>query len=287
MKGVESHFKLVFEININFVAEVDLKPELEAAIALPPSYETVCVRVQLAQKFYAITQEQYNQCERLVSDQHQQQQGWAAVSANLEDLLKDFQRKSEAFAKMHQLQEEKIARHKKYLDKFQSNLELLSRIPVIPALLNNFEKDNSEETIDKEVLKLCEVVSDDDGSTMNQENHSTTQSGTESSDEESDDQNHPRIISLLQWISMKDTQCTLNQVAYDCEQLIDELSEKSINQWKSEKECALKFIQKYPRKNISGLSSRLFALSQIMEKALEIVNEQADLARSFVQVSIF
>lgn len=40
------------------------------------------------QQIYEVDTEELKACERMVLDQHLQQQGWAAVVANLEDLVK-------------------------------------------------------------------------------------------------------------------------------------------------------------------------------------------------------
>lgn len=58
---------------------------------MPATYSTLVARAQLAQNCYGIAREQTRTCERLVHDQHLQQQGWAAVVANLEDITQMFQ----------------------------------------------------------------------------------------------------------------------------------------------------------------------------------------------------
>lgn len=66
---------------------------------MPAMYTTVCHRALLAQQFYDVAKEQVKICERLVHDQHLQQQGWAAVIANLEDITVEFRKRSEIFRK--------------------------------------------------------------------------------------------------------------------------------------------------------------------------------------------
>lgn len=70
---------------------------MEASLNMPASYSTVVSRSQLAQEFCELAREQSKICEKLVHDQHLQQQGWAAVVANLEDITAEFKARSERF----------------------------------------------------------------------------------------------------------------------------------------------------------------------------------------------
>lgn len=74
-----------------------LTEKIKEAQDLPASYSTVTYRAQLAQEFYELALSQIKMCENLVHDQHLQQQGWAAVIANLEDLINDFKKRSERY----------------------------------------------------------------------------------------------------------------------------------------------------------------------------------------------
>lgn len=64
---------------------------------LPASFNTVHRRTQLAQLLYERAKEQLNVCERLVHDQHLQQQGWSAVVASLEDITVELKKRAESF----------------------------------------------------------------------------------------------------------------------------------------------------------------------------------------------
>lgn len=81
---------------------VDLTEKVREAQDLPASYSTVVHRANLAQQFYELAREQTRVCENLVHDQHLQQQGWAAVIANLEDLSSDFKRRTERYRKTYE-----------------------------------------------------------------------------------------------------------------------------------------------------------------------------------------
>lgn len=83
---------------------------------MPASYSTVVSRAQLAQEFCELAREQSKICERLVHDQHLQQQGWAAVVANLEDITAEFKSRADKFqASFQQYMEMRMS----YLDFLQ------------------------------------------------------------------------------------------------------------------------------------------------------------------------
>lgn len=79
----------------NFLTDVDLQVQIEASLAMPATYQTVVTRAQLGQQCCVLAREQTRICERLVHDQHLQQQGWAAVVANLEDITQMFQSRAD------------------------------------------------------------------------------------------------------------------------------------------------------------------------------------------------
>lgn len=56
-------------------------------------------RTQLAQEFLELARNQNRLCDKLVHDQHLQQQGWSAVVANLEDITTEFRKRSDIFEK--------------------------------------------------------------------------------------------------------------------------------------------------------------------------------------------
>lgn len=85
---------------------------------LPPTYQTVATRCQIALQFYEMAKEQYKMCEDLVHDQHLQKQGWSAVIANLEDITVDIKKRMEVF-------DENYA---EYLEERETYVKLLERL---------------------------------------------------------------------------------------------------------------------------------------------------------------
>lgn len=84
---------------------------------MPATYQTVVSRVQLAQQCCGLAREQTRICERLVHDQHLQQQGWAAVVANLEDITQMFQSRADLLHQSFAV----------YLSERQQHMELLAK----------------------------------------------------------------------------------------------------------------------------------------------------------------
>lgn len=69
---------------------MDVRDRVEACLDMEPNYNTVVVRAELAKQICEMASQQLHICEKLVHDQHLQHQGWRAVVANLEDIVKTF-----------------------------------------------------------------------------------------------------------------------------------------------------------------------------------------------------
>lgn len=84
---------------------------------MPATYQTLVARAQLAQQCCGLAGGQTKICERLVHDQHLQQQGWAAVVANLEDITQMFQSRAAVLEQSFAV----------YLSERQQHMELLHK----------------------------------------------------------------------------------------------------------------------------------------------------------------
>lgn len=105
-------------IYFNFLLpDVDLQTQIDASLAMPATYQTLCARAHLAQQCCGLAREQTRICEKLVHDQHLQQQGWAAVVANLEDITQMFQSRAEQFQQAFVLYLAERQQHTDLLDK--------------------------------------------------------------------------------------------------------------------------------------------------------------------------
>lgn len=77
---------------------------------------TVVSRCQLAQQLYDLGREMSRKCEQLTHDQHLQHQGWAAVVANLEDIITSFKKRIDLFQHTYLIHSEEEIEHMKLLD---------------------------------------------------------------------------------------------------------------------------------------------------------------------------
>lgn len=90
-------------------------------------------------------------------------------------------------------------------------------------------------------------------------------------------------LSLLKWISAKDNQSTLEQVADQCTRGLEHISEDMMEALKAEAELALQATDKPDMKEIGGLGERLYGLETFMAQMRKLVNEQSELAQSLLQ----
>lgn len=115
--------------------EFDLREQVDRSLELPVANETVMRRAQLAQRMYDMARDEDRLCERLVHEQHLQQQGWSAVVANMEDLTDEFRQRFKSFCEIFERHLEKRSSQVGLLKHFGDDLEKLSRIPILPGLM--------------------------------------------------------------------------------------------------------------------------------------------------------
>ncbi|EFN87856.1 RB1-inducible coiled-coil protein 1 [Harpegnathos saltator] len=220
---------------------------------MPATYQTLVSRACLAQQCCGLARDQTRACERLVHDQHLQQQGWAAVVANLEDITQMFQSRADQFQHSFALYLAERQQHMELLDNFNADLGMLAKIPILPALRAHAEG----------------FMNPDDQPSESSE--PALSDGTE------------EVLSLLRWISAKDNQSSLEQVADQCSRGLEQFDERVMQSLKAEVNAAIDNANKQDMKEIKGLGERLFALEQLMVQAKKLVFEQGELAQGFVQ----
>lgn len=124
-------------LNIDFEDDTDMMEMIESCMSMQPSLDTLVARTELAVDLSEQALKQKETCERLVHDQHLQQQGWAAVTANLEDLTRAFKNKSEMLLMAFNEFTKCKARHEDLLKLFSEDIKQLDAVPIIPTLLEN------------------------------------------------------------------------------------------------------------------------------------------------------
>lgn len=237
--------------SIDYGCDVDLQHQIELSMEMPATYQTLVARAQLAQQCCALAREQTRICEKLVHDQHLQQQGWFAVVANLEDIIKMFQTRTELLQQSFDVYLAERQQQMQLLNNFQQDLETLAKIPILPALRAHAEG----------------LLSPDD-----QEDNSEQQS-----------EKNEGVLSLLRWISAKDNQSSLEQVAEQCSRGLEQFDEKAMALLKADVTTAITNSNKTDMKEIKGLGERLFALENLLAQSRRFVLDQSELAQGFLQ----
>lgn len=92
-------------MNVGYITEYNVagdeyKDRVMGCLNMEPNFNTVQARTEIAGELYEEDHKIYSICEKLVHDQHLQQQGWAAVLANFEDLISTFRKNGNAALKL-------------------------------------------------------------------------------------------------------------------------------------------------------------------------------------------
>uniref|UniRef100_A0A1B0C9Y8 RB1-inducible coiled-coil protein 1 n=1 Tax=Lutzomyia longipalpis TaxID=7200 RepID=A0A1B0C9Y8_LUTLO len=275
----------------------DLKDQVERCLSLPANYNTVVKRAQLAQQIYELGREETRTCEKLVHEQHLQQQGWAAVVANMEDLTEEFKKRCSDFQNAFNEVLEKRIEYLECLSHFNEDLDKLSNIPILPALLQNAEKPfhafddvYENDSFQKGIEKVAEggfpessTRTTREGSAEETKSSSSSVKESEEKGEEGDDKVSVKAMTLLQWISAQENQISLRKMAAECLKSLEQFDEKEMTSLKTEVKNAIENAQKEDVKLIKGLEDRLSGLEKLMFDVKNIVKEQSELAQAFQQ----
>lgn len=112
----------------------DVEAQVSGALALPSSYSTVVSRSQLAQQLYERGKQQLGASDRLIREQHLQQQGWAAVVANMDDLTHTLRASLDRFRHVFEQYLAERPRYLQLIDSFHVDVQLLARVPLLEPL---------------------------------------------------------------------------------------------------------------------------------------------------------
>lgn len=214
-------------------------------------------RAQLAQKIYEKAKEEIRICETLVYEQHLQQQGCkyqfyfvnrmdfflhftfsftilgAAVMANMEDLTVEFRQRFEDFYRSFDQHLSRQTEFNEFLESFNDDLEKLSRIPVLPGLMSDALQG----------FHGFDDIYDDNESFTGGDNSDRSRSRTISDGQdveeppvdemEISEQQKARGLTLLNWISAKENQTTLQSMAESCSKGLKMFERDSISTLKA------------------------------------------------------
>lgn len=242
---------------------------MNRCLVLPAEYNTVVIRAKLAQKMCESATKEIKKCEKLVFEQHLQQQGWAAVMANLEDLTNEFKQRSQVILNTIDVYLEKRPRYLDYLNSFPDDLLKLSTVPILNELMPSAQHDfhgfdeylhdnvsytgstsadsgtsvggSSSNSRNRESLSGCDSGGVGDSSSQMQGQLDTviptnSQAGKTQNDKAADlPTNEPpnkRGFSLLQWISSKENHKSLDEMAKHCSKVLNKFDDISIQKVK-------------------------------------------------------
>ena len=231
--------------------ETALNEKVEGSLSLRDTQSTVAIRASLAQEYVKASSAQTRSCETLIHDQHLQHQGWLAVVANLEDLATDIQKQ---LARMESNYNSYLSRREEYqnlVDSFDEDLAILHQIPVFPALLK------------REVTQ--------------------SMAGSVVLPEKPYDENSGQTINLLEWISSRGSNQSLEQVADSCYRALQQMDDELLTDLKGKVLAAVEGSGNSQMKEIRGLGDRLAGLEQLLLEAKRLVQEQQDMAQAFLQ----
>lgn len=217
-------------------------------------------------------------CEKLVHEQHLQQQGWAAVVANMEDITDEFKERCLDFYRSFDSHLERRSHYIEFAKNFESDLDKLSNVPILTGLMHNAEKPfhgfdkffNDSESFTKSDESTVELAPNE-LTTIAQQNPNSSSESLKTA------------LSLLQWISAPKNQKSLNSLGQDCSIGLERFDEKSMKNQKAEAQKAIDAAQQDTIKKIVGLEDRLCGLEQLMFDAKKTVQEQSEMAQAFQQ----
>lgn len=238
---------------------------MNRSLAMPAEYNTVVVRAKLAHKMFESATKEIKVCEKLVFEQHLQQQGWAAVMANLEDLSNEFKHRSRDFLNTINGYVDERPSYLEYLKAFPSDLNKLSTVPILSELLPNAQHDfHGFDDYFMDTVSYTGSTSADSGtsvggSSSNSRNResliqtidsgsvadSSSQKNLTGSDKSQTtkvvDSAEPMTVetpppsrgaTLLQWISSRENHKSLRDMAEDCSRVLLNFDEACIDKIK-------------------------------------------------------
>ncbi|XP_017848526.1 RB1-inducible coiled-coil protein 1 isoform X2 [Drosophila busckii] len=288
-------------------ADDELRRQVEESDMLPAVLETVRQRALLAVHMSELGRKEEKLCERLVHEQHLQQQGWSAVVANLEDLTVEFE---ERFRNFCQAFDRHLQQRESYLEllrNFRDDLSQLARIPILPALMALAQADFhgfdelleqdpdallqrqqtiaesvTEELVDADVNAADSVVKSTTSSTSP---NKKLKMGHEQEELETEDEpsRQQHQLNLLQWISSKGNHEALQQMCDECEQGLNTFSVEKYDKLKQEVQNIIGEAKNSNVKEIKGLSERLCRLDEFKYKIGKMVQDQREQATALQQ----
>lgn len=278
-------------------ADMELRRQVEESHKLPAVLETVSQRAQLAQHMRELARKVEQLCERLVHEQHLQQQGWCAVVANMEDLTNEFIERFRNFFIAFDRHLQQRDRYLELLRNFGDDLTQLARIPILPALMAQAEADfhgfdellnDVGEAPETATAKAKAAAEPGTAESVEKSGSSTSPNkklkmGHEQQEQEQAIHQQQPELNLLQWISSKGNHATLQQMCDESVQGLETFSLEIYEKLKQEGQNIIKGAKQGDVKEIKGLSDRLYRLDEFKDKIFKMVQDQREQATALQQ----
>ncbi|XP_022912849.2 RB1-inducible coiled-coil protein 1 [Onthophagus taurus] len=247
--GINDELQLTEDTMYN--SESEILSKVHDAVRDPEmTHAVVARRATLAEQLYDIAEEYLTQCKKLVHDQHLQQQGWMAVVANLEDTTMEFKQRAESYEETFNHYYSSYGEYIHLVQGFNEDLKLLSKIPLLPALLT--EKD----------------VADRDDEDI-------------SNDEEEIQADAMKPTSLLEYITSSESNQQMEQLFDMCTTGLQQFDEKVHNRMRVDIAEVLSLADDPEMKEVKGLGERLYGLDKLIRDGESCVLEQKQQTKSF------
>ncbi|XP_036675006.3 RB1-inducible coiled-coil protein 1 isoform X2 [Drosophila suzukii] len=287
----------------NSDADAELRRQVEESHRLPPALETVRQRAQLAQHMRELARKEEDVCERLVHEQHLQQQGWSAVVANMEDLTNEFRERFHNFCSSFDRHLQKRESYLELLRNFADDLKQLGRIPILPALMSLAEADfhGFDELLENDDVFTAQqqpaqqqpgLTESSQADSPNKKLKMGDEAETDSADQQervsqtstsSSSLARRHNLNLLQWISSKGNHSALQLMSDECIQGLDIFSAEIYEKLKEEVKQIIKMANQGEVKEIKGLGDRLCKLEEFKFRIKKMVQEQKEQALALQQ----
>lgn len=222
----------------------------------------------------------------------------------MEDITEEFKERCDDFYRSFDELLERRTQYVEFVSQFSSDLENLSKIPILPGLMQCAEEKpfhafDEYLTESSESFTKSEAVTDTTIKTSTTATATTTTSikpntvikrnsrevtpadGGGSSTSSESSERKPKPLSLLQWISASEYEKSLRHLAQNSTRGLQLFDEKAMTTLKLEAQKAIDAAQQDNMKEIKGLEDRLCGLDKLIFDAKKVVKEQSELAQAF------
>ncbi|XP_057670017.1 RB1-inducible coiled-coil protein 1 isoform X2 [Diorhabda carinulata] len=281
---------------LDSASESDIEQKVREHCDMPVTFATVGKRTQLAQHLLELARKHLSICENLVHDQHLQQQGWAAVVANLEDSTNSFRKAvvdsekqfrhylkmRDFYIKILKLEDPAEGENSDKKEDIRQSSVVFS---ISPEQQDDYLKRNPSRIFferDLEVLKRIPVLPSllmPAAKTFIENFKASIREDEEASSSTSQTS---RVITLFDWINATKKYGPLDKLYEICCVGVQQIDKKLYQSLSKDFAEVIKNADNIQMKEIKGLGERLSGLETLMREAKKLVKQQAELTLSFV-----